>query len=156
HRQLIAHYLTATIGDAPDGAVEALRREASQGRARLAGLLDGAELDSYETWEAQRAWRGLVQQLAQLTATLERWRQGFPEVRALEGRRLMPELPRLTAELDRRLAEVGRMLDGHPPTGAPALVPLNVEETEVAALSQFQRAALLVYRQHLQEIDTRT
>src|SRR5262249_56857377 len=29
HRQLIAHYLTATIGEPPDVKVEALRREAS-------------------------------------------------------------------------------------------------------------------------------
>src|SRR5262245_18485653 len=156
HRQLIAHYLTATISEPPDVEVEALRREASQERARLAGLLDGAELDSYETWEAQRAWRALVQQLAQLTATLERWRQGFPEVRELDGRRLMPKLPGLAAELDRRLAEVGQMLDGHPPTDVPASVPLNVGKTEIAALSQFHRAALLVYRRHLQEIDTLT
>jgi hypothetical protein len=155
-RKLLAHYLAPAIGEAHAEEVDALRREASQGRARLAGLLDGAELDSYETWEAQRAWRGLVHQLSQLTATLERWRQGFPEVRELDGRRLMPELLGLAAELDRRLAEVGRMLDGHPPTGKPASVPLDLEETEVAAVSPLHQAALLVYRRHLQDIDTLT
>jgi uncharacterized membrane protein YccC len=155
-RQLLAHYLASAIGEAHAAKVDALRREASQGRARLAGLLEGAELDSYETWEAQRAWRGLVEQLSQVTGTLERWRQGFPEMQQLDGRRLMPELPVLAAEFDRRLAEVGRMLDGHPPTGAPASVPLDLEETEVAALSQLHQAALRVYRQHLKEIDKLT
>src|SRR5262249_594610 len=42
HRQLIAHYLAPTIGEPHDVEVEALRREASQGLARLGGLLDGA------------------------------------------------------------------------------------------------------------------
>jgi hypothetical protein len=156
HRQLTARYLTSTIGEPHDGEVKALRREATQVFARLGGLLDGAEVDSYETWEAHHAWRGLIQQLSQLTSTSERWRQSFPEVQELDGQRLMPELPRLGAELDRRFAEIGHMLDGHPPACGPASVPLNFEENEVASLSQFHQAALLVYRTHLQAIDTLT
>src|SRR5262249_30996201 len=154
HRQLTARYLTSTIGEPDDVEVEAARRWATEGPARLGGRLDGAEIDSYETWEAHRAWRGLIQQLSQLTGTSERWRQSFPEVRELDGQRLMPELPRLAAELDRRFAEIGHMLDGHPPACGPASVPLNFEEDGVASLSQFQQAALLVYRTHLQAIDT--
>ena len=156
HRQLIARYLTPIIGEPHDVELEALRREASQGLERLAGLLDAAELGSYETWETHQAWRGLIQQLSQLVGTSERWRQSFPEVRQLDGRRLMPELPKFAAELDRRFAEVERMLDGHPPTCEPALVPLDFEENEVASVSQFHQAALLVYRTHLREIDTLT
>jgi Fusaric acid resistance protein family len=124
--------------------------------ARLSGLLDGAEIDSYETWEERHAWRGLIQQLSQLTGTYERWRQSFPEVRKLDGQRLMPELPRLAAELDRRFAEIEHMLDGQPPPCRPVSVPLNIEENGVASLSEFHRAALLVYRTHLQAIDTLT
>jgi hypothetical protein len=115
HRQLTSLYLTSTSGESHDVEVEALRREAVQVLARLGGLLDGAEIDSYETWEARHAWRGLIQQLSQLTGTYERWRQSFPEVRELDGQRLMPELPRLAAELDRRFAEIEHMLDGQPP-----------------------------------------
>jgi hypothetical protein len=124
--------------------------------ARLGGLLDGAEIDSYEIGEAHRAWRGLIQQFSQLNSAFECWRQSFPEVREFDSQRLMPELPRLAAELDRRFAEIGRMLDGHPPACAPASVPLNIEENAVASLSQLQQAALLVYRTDLQAIDTHT
>src|SRR5262249_13179618 len=74
----------------------------------------------------------------------------------LDGQRLMPELPALAAELDRRFTEIGRMLDGHPPARGPASVPLNFEKHRVASLSQFHHAALLVYRTHLQAIDTLT
>jgi Fusaric acid resistance protein family len=156
HRQLTSLYLTSTSGEPHDVEVDALRREATQVLARLGGLLDGAEIDSYETWEARHAWRGLIQQLSQLTGACERWRQSFPEVRELDGQRLMPELPRLAAELDRRFAEIEHMLDGHSPACGPASVPLNFEENGVASLSQFHQAALLVYRTHLQAIDTLT
>src|SRR5262249_62173558 len=70
--------------------------------------------------------------------------------------RWLPELPGRAADLDRRFAEIGRMLDGHPPACAPASVPLSFEENGVASLSQFHQAALLVYRTHLQAIDTLT
>src|SRR5215471_10838526 len=156
HRQLTSLHLTSTIGEPHDVEVGPLRREATQVLARLGGLLDGAEIDSYETWEAQRAWRHLIQRLSQLTGAYERWRQSFPEVRGLDRARLMPELPGLAAELDRRFAEIGHMLDGHPPARGPASVPLNFDETGVASLSQFHQAALLVYRTHLQAIDTIT
>ncbi len=79
HRQLAAHYLTQTIGETDDAGLEALRRQATQVRARLAGLLDGAEIDSYEVWEARHAWRSLIHQLSQLTSTSERWRQSSAE-----------------------------------------------------------------------------
>src|SRR5262249_51930391 len=88
-----------------------------------------------------------------VTGTSERWRQSFPEVRGLDGQRLMPELPRLATELDRRFAEIEHMLDGHPPASGPASVPLDFEESRIASLSQFHQAALLVYRTHLQVIE---
>jgi uncharacterized membrane protein YccC len=47
HRQLAAHYLTPTIGETHDADPQALRRQTTQVLARLGGLLDGAEVDSY-------------------------------------------------------------------------------------------------------------
>jgi hypothetical protein len=156
HRQLTASYLTSTTGEPHDVEVETLRREATQVLARLGGLLEGAEIDSYEILEAHHAWRGLIRQLSQLTVASERWRQSFPEVREFESQRLMPELPGFAAELDRRFAEIGKMLDRRPPVSEPVSVPLNFKEDEVASLSQFHQAALLVYRTHLLSIDTLT
>ena len=77
HRQLAANYLTPTIGETHDVSLEALRRQTTQMLARLGGLLDGAEIDSYEVWEARHAWRSLIHQFSQLTSTSERWRQGL-------------------------------------------------------------------------------
>jgi hypothetical protein len=156
HRQLAARCLAPTIGETPDAGAEALRRQSTQGLARLGGLLDGAEMDSYHVWEARHAWRGLIHWLSQLTSASERWRQSLAEVRELDLRRPLPELPEFAAELDHRFAEIGRMLDGHPPERGPTPVPLNPEDGVIASLSRFQQAAFLVYRGNLEEVDKLT
>jgi uncharacterized membrane protein YccC len=155
HRQLAAHYLTPTI-ETHDAGPEALRRQTTQVLARLGGLLDGAEFDSYEVSEARQAWRSLIYQLSQLNSTSERWRQSSAEVRDVDRQRLIPELAKFASELDRRFAEIGRMLEGHPPERGPISAPLNLEDKGMASLSPFQRAALLLYRSHLEEIDKLT
>ena len=156
HRQLAAHYLTPTIDETPDAGPEALRRQATQVLARLGGLLDGAEIDSYEVSEARHAWRRLIHQLSQLASTSERVRQSSADVREVDRQRLIPELAEFASELDRRFAEIGRMLEGHPPERGPISVPLDLEDKGMASLSPFHRAALLLYRKHLQEIDKLT
>jgi hypothetical protein len=156
HRQLTARYLAPIMGEMRDAGTESLRRQSTQGSARLGGLLDGAETDSYDVWEARHAWRGLLHRLWQLASASERWRQSLAEVRELDLRRLLPELPEFAGELDHRFAEIDRMLEGHPPERWPSAVPLNPEDGAIASLSPFQRAALLVYRGNLQEVDKLT
>ena len=74
----------------------------------------------------------------------------------VDRQRLIPELAKFASELDRRFAEIGRMLEGRPPERGPISVPLNLEDKGMASLSPFHRAALLLYRSHLQEIDKLT
>ena len=124
--------------------------------ARLGSLLDGAELDSYEVWEARRAWRALINKLSELTRASERLRQSFAGVREADRQRLVPELRKFATELDDRFAEIGRMLEGRPPECEPTSVPLNFEDKGMASLSPFHQGALLLYRSHLEEIDKLT
>jgi uncharacterized membrane protein YccC len=152
-RQLAAHYLTPTIGETHDADPEAFRQQATQVLAHLSSLLDGAEVDSYEVWEARRAWRGLIRQLLQLSSTFEHLRQS--STKEFNRELLIPGLPKFAAELDRRFSEIERMLEGHLPEHGPTSVPLNVEE-KIGSLSPFHRAALLLYRSQLQEIDKLT
>jgi uncharacterized membrane protein YccC len=155
-RQLAAHYLAPTIGETHDADTEALRQQATQELTHLGGLLDGAEVDSYEVWEARQAWRSLIHQLSQLTSESERWRQSFAIVRRLDWQPLIPEVPKFAAELDRRFAEIERMLEGHPLERGPTSVALDVDDRGVGSFSPFHQAALLLYRSHLQEIDKLT
>ena len=93
------------------------------------GLLDGAEIDSYEVSEARHAWRRLIHQLSQLASTSERVRQSSADVREVDRQRLIPELAEFASELDRRFAEIGRMLEGHPPERGPISVLLGSSKT---------------------------
>jgi hypothetical protein len=77
-------------------------------------------------------------------------------VREVDRQRLIPELAKFASELDRRFTEIGRMLEGHPPEYEPISAPLNLEDKGMTLLSPFHRAALLLYRSHLQEIDKLT
>jgi uncharacterized membrane protein YccC len=152
HRQLAAHYFTPSH----DADLQALRRQTTQLVARLGGLLDGAEIDSYEVWEARRAWRRLTYQLSQLTSTSERWRQSSADVRQADRQRLMPDLEQFANELDRRFAEIGRMLEGHPPERGPIPVPQKLDDDEMTLLSPFHRATFLLYRDDLRRTDKLT
>ena len=156
HRQLVAHSLTPAVGESHDASRQALLQQITQLLARLGSLFDGAEIESYEVWEARHTWRSLIHRLSQLTSTTERWRQSAAEVRNVDRQRLIPALEDFAGEHDRRLTEIGRMLEGRPPERAPISVPLDLDEKVMASLSPFQRAALLLYRSHLQEIDRLT
>src|SRR5262249_7029866 len=79
-------------------------------------------------------------------------RQSLAEVRELDLRRLLPELPEFAAGLDHRFVQIGRMLEGHPPERGPTPVPPSPDDGAIASLSQFQRAGLLVYRANLQAV----
>src|SRR5262249_48245139 len=127
-RQLVAHYLTRSIGETPDVPPEPVRQQATQVLAHLGGLLDGAEVDSYEIAEARHAWRGLIHQLLQLSSTLEHLRQTSRKNLTPDLLILIPGLQNPAAELDRRFSEIGRMLEGHLPEHGPTSVPLNVDE----------------------------
>ncbi len=155
HRQLAVHYLTPAVSETHDGP-QAPRRQVTQLLARLGSLLDGAEIESYEVWEARQAWRSLVHRFSQLTSTAERGRQSSADVIEVDRQRLIPGLAEFAGELDRRFAEIGRMLEGRPPERRPISVPLDLEDEAMASLSPFQRAAFLLYRSHLQEIDKLT
>ena len=48
------------------------------------------------------------------------------------------------------------MLEGHPPERGPTSLSLSLDDKGMASLSQFHRAALLLYRTHMQEIDKLT
>src|SRR5262249_332956 len=151
--QLAAYHLTPTIGETHNAVTQALKQQATQALAHLASLLDGAELDSYEVWEARHAWRGLIHQLLRLSSTFERlWQSSTME---FNRELLMPGFPILASELDRRFSETGRMLEGSPPERGPTSVPLRVDE-RIGSLSPFHRAEFLLYRSHLQEIDQLT
>ena len=155
-KQLYLSYLDLMSGQGEAGEAQPLRAQEVQEQTRFDQLLDAAETDTYEIWELRREWQRYRSQAAELTETMERWRQSFAEVQALDLSTLLPNLEAFGAELDERLAQIGRMLANQPPEYHPTAMDLTLDEAEVRALPHFQKAALAVTRSRLQHLEILT
>ncbi len=152
--QLYRRYLALMRNPGDDAETAHLRAQGIQQQARVDQLLEGAIADTYEVWEVRHLWRYSRQQAADLAETMERWRQGFTEVRALDLRRLLPNLEAFGAELDLRFTQVERMLAGQAPEQHPTPFDLTLDKAALRSLSHFHRAALVVARTRLQRLET--
>ena len=153
---LYTAYLRLLHGEDGAEAAQALAAQEIQQQARFSQLLDAAESDTYEVWEIRRQWRRMQRQSAEFSATLERWRDGFVDVRALDLQRLLPEVTAFGAELEGRLEQIERMLVNQSPERQPAAVELSVNRTELRALPHFEAAALAAARNRLQQLERLT
>jgi hypothetical protein len=132
------------------------RAQESREQTRFGELLEAAVAESYEIWELRRQWRCYRSQVADLTQTMERWRESIAEVQALELERLLPNLEAFGAELDGRFGQIGRMLANQPPQRQPVAMDLTLNQTEVRSLSHFQKAALAVTWTQLKHLERLT
>ena len=155
-RRIIGHDFARLAGAPDDFDSAKLRGQAAGILARLPSVVDGAELDSFEVWQARRLWRRCTARFAALNEATERWRFGFAELAKLDVARFLPHLPALGAEFEARLAAVERMLAGEPPERRCVHIPVELDQEAGASLTHFDRAALMQARDQLQRIDELT
>lgn len=148
--------IAGAAADRPDGDAGPLCAEVLQQQARFGQLLAAAETDSAEVFEVRRHWRHHHALSATLTETMERWRAAHPDLQGLDMRRLLPGLEGFCRDLDRRFDEMERMLAGEPPRQSPQAIDLAPNEPEVDDLPHFDKAALMVARNRLQDIERLT
>jgi hypothetical protein len=122
-------------------------------QAQVERLLGAAEIDSWEVAEVGSAWRSFQAQTAELSETLARWRSDLDELQVRNFERLAPVLRSFLKEIDRRLAEIERMIAGKTPTSLPAPIALELDERLLKSLSHFDRASLTAQRDRLQHIE---
>ena len=156
HRRLLGHGFAVLRGHPEDPGVTKLRVQASAGAAGLPDIIDGAEFDSLDVWDARRSWRRFAGNAAALNEALEHWRQGFQELEKLDLGRLMPGMEAFGTELDARLASVTRMLGGKAPRKEPEDRAPVLAEDALSSLSPFDRAAAGRAHNLLQRIDRLT
>ena len=156
HRALAGAYLKEMRGQGNAVETADLRVREVQQHTRFDQLLDAAVGDNWEVWEVRRHWRRYGLQVAELTTTLERWRESFDELRDLDLPSLFPNLTAFGAEIEARFAQAGRMLDDQEPNGQPVAVELAIDEEQLRSLSNFDRAAVAVTRLRLQRLERLT
>ena len=151
--QLYRTYRELMFGTGTAEDSRPLRLREMQQLARVEQLLNAAEIDSYEVWEVRHRWRQFRDQSTALMEALERWRGSFAEIRSLDLNALLPNLSALSSELDRRFEQIGHMLAGEAPTHPPQAIALTVDRDAMRALTHFQRAAAVVTRAQLEEVE---
>jgi len=130
-----------------------LSEQQVQHKTRFDQLLEAAETDSYEVWELRRPWRRYQQQAGELMHALERWRESFSEVHALDLQRLLPGLDAFGAALDGRLAQIGELLAGHAPEPVSQVVDLTLDKDAMRSLSHFDQASVVVARARMRHLE---
>jgi len=123
---------------------------------QLGQALAAAQTDSYEVFEVRRQWRQAQRLREQLMEALERWREGFAEVRHLDLEALMPGVHALGEEVDGRFEQILRMHDEKPPERAPRPMDLVLNKDALRDLSHFEKAALALTRTQMQAIEVLT
>ena len=130
-----------------------LRLQELQQLDQVGQLLNAAEIDSYEVWEVRHRWRQFRDQSTALMEALERWRGSFAEIRSLDPNKLLPDLDAVSSQLDRRFEQIGRMLAGEAQAQPAQAIALTVDQDEMRALTHFQRAAVVVTRTQLENLE---
>ena len=143
-------------GQGGEQEAQQLSAQQVQQKTRFDQLLGAAETDSYEVWELRQPWRRYQQQAAELMHALERWRESFAEVQALDLQHLLPGLVAFGNELDRRLLQIKNMLAGHAPDQLPLVVDLSLDKDAVRGLSHFDSASVVVTRDHMRRLEQLT
>ena len=118
-------------------------------------ILNGAQTDTYEVWEVRRQWQRFHDQATVLMETLERWRESFAGIRHLDLTGLVPNLKPVCLEIDQRLAQIERMLNGKEPIQVPGQAPLKIDKELANKLDHFQKAAVAMTKaqiDHLEDI----
>jgi len=141
-------------GDA--GQTAALKAQVLQAQTKFKQLLDAAESDTQEVWEMRRYWRLYKGHVTNLTETIGHCYQSVDELQTMETPHLITNLDPFLGELDKRFAEIERMLIGQEPKHQPSNIDLILDMSGFQALSHFDRAAVAVFQSRLQELDQLT
>ena len=152
-RGLFETYRARMTGKGPGAESRSERMQEEQLLARLAQTLDGAEVDSYEVWAARHHWQRFLGDAKALSEILERWRESFSQIDALNLNKLLPNLEAVCAELKVRFEQIEGMLAGKAPEQTLHPIALSIDKAELAARSHFERGALAVTKIQLNRLE---
>lgn len=120
---------------------------------QLKRRLDAAETEQFEIHEARGWWRQLIAQFQALMEAMELWRESFPELRQLDLKNLLPDLPVVRDALQLRFERLLALADDAPIDQESTHVALTLDAERLQSLSHLQRAAVLTTNAALQQIE---
>ncbi|MEN8729796.1 MAG: FUSC family protein [Desulfuromonadales bacterium] len=153
------HFCRAGLNRSVEGdpvQVPALKGQLLQAQTQLQQLLLAAESDTREVFEMRRYWQHYKEQATRLTETIDRCHQGLAELEASNTPHLLTNLDFFLDELDARFAAIEKILAGEKPEQDPNEIELVLDMTGLQALSHFQRAAVVVLQERMEQLDQLT
>jgi len=141
-------------GSAPE--IQRLSAEEAQAIAHFEPLLAAAQAESSEVWESRRRWGRYQHQAKALSQLMARWRLSLVDAETLDLTRSLPDLGHFGSELDARLVEITSMLGGNAPQRQPQGAALPYDRVDLERLSHFDKAALVVARSYMLEMEQLT
>ena len=135
---------------------QVLRMQMLQEQNHFQQLLGAAETDSYEVVELRQQWEQYRDKVVELSEAMERWRESFTEVQALDLQNMLPNLTDFSNELDARMTQVNRMLADDAPTRKLQVIEMSPNQDAVNKLSSFHKAAFTVTLLRLQYLEQLT
>ncbi|MDJ0896762.1 MAG: FUSC family protein [Alphaproteobacteria bacterium] len=153
-KDLYRTYLGLMAGRGSEEDSRPARLREVQLAAQIGLTLNTAETDTYAVWELRHQWRRFHRLSVEVMETLERWRQTFPQVQELDLSKALPNLDVVSAEINRRMAEVERLMAGQGPGQTSQAISLMIDQGEVRALEPFQKAAMAVTKTQLDRLES--
>ena len=149
-------YFNRMMGERDDAELLKLNAAAVQQQTQLRQMLAAAQTDSYEVWELRRQWQSYQALVGELAEVLAQWRESFNELQSLELNTYFPNLEEFHSEIDRRFAQIERLLDGQAAESQPIAVELDVDLPAIKSLPHFHTAALGFTRSRAQKLEALT
>ena len=153
-RETIAGHTPGQDESAQD--VQAVSAQQVQVLTQFGAMLEAALTDSYEVWELRHQWHRFQGQSTVLHETLERWHETRKELGELDLNGLLPGLGAAATEIERRFAEIERLLAGEALQHQPQKIDLSSDQDRLHNLSHFHKAAFSLFRTGLQRLDELT
>jgi uncharacterized membrane protein YgaE (UPF0421/DUF939 family) len=121
--------------------------------AKLDAQLHAAGAESYAVREVRALWEQLLADSRALLEGVDNWNVGIHELAAIDVQAVMPGFTALLDDVDQQLGAAERIWAGEQvrPTAQPDSVSKDpqVDRAALAELKHFDRAAIVVARQHL-------
>jgi uncharacterized membrane protein YccC len=143
------------MGSGDAGKIQTLKSGVMQAQTRMAQMLEAALADSYEVKEWEKHWTVYQRRVFELSKNLESWRESFTEVEALNLASVIPDLNTYRADMEALFSGIGCMLAGEP-AERPQLSALTYDQEALKPLTHFQRAALVLLVNHMQDVQRLT
>jgi hypothetical protein len=160
HRQLMRRYREKALeGKCEDADADGNGESQKQVRDRagvfltqLEQTINAAAVESYQVREVRHLWQRFLRMSLQAVGIIDRLESGYSEMQKEGLRKIIENEEALFDELDARLAEALRLLDGEKPGRSSIDITIGIDRDLLAPLDHFERAAVEVTRSELEKL----